>query len=195
MDSHPSALRRIMDIKDWTCAFALPRSEKQFVNALAVGEYAHEYLDGWDSYERLILKPFETYISPLEKIGLTIPKGVTSRGFAKMLTGTRGIVLFTHCNYTRGLLEFADGMVPYNDVIASVSGDFSGIVDASACNPVGFDRVLHRRAHNCVVKITVARLKPVMWLKFYSFMFSEFVIGPKSYAEAILNTTRLFGMD
>jgi hypothetical protein len=195
MDDQQSAFRRIMEVHDWTFAFGLPRSETQFTYALAVGEYAHEYHDGWHSYVRLILNPFETYIAPFEKVGLTIPKAVTSRRFAKLLRGTRGAVLFTHCNYAKGLLEFADGMVAYEDVVASVPANFTGIVDVSACKPVGFDRLLKGRAHECVAKITKARLKPVEWLKFYSYMFSEFATGPKSYAEAILNTTRLFGID
>jgi hypothetical protein len=182
-----------MRVADWVFAFALPTSERQFRYARAVGEYCHEY-NGWNDYAQLVLAHFKKYIVPFKSVGLTIVAAPSSRRFARLLTGNRGIVLFGHCNHRRSLIEFSDGMTTYESTIACVRREFQGVVDLSVCNPTGFDHLLKLRAPECAVKITWAELDPEDWFRFYGYLFSEFESGERSYAEAIQNTCSRFNI-
>ena len=186
MDDSP--FRAPMRLTDWTFALAQPVTKRAFRAAQAVGEYCHGY-DDWDDYRRRFLSIFQTYVEPLEAIGLNIRRATTSSQYAKLLRGFRGVVLFTHCNRSTGRLEFSDGMVTYESVVRMVSGDFRGIVDVSACNPIGFDVLLKGKAPLCGVKITEDELWPRRWLMFNSHLLSNFAIREMSYAEAIVRTS------
>jgi hypothetical protein len=185
-----SNFRRVFKLEDWTFVFALPTTSQQFTRAQAYGEFCLVFED-FSDYKCRFLDEFDDVIAKFEgRGGLRIVRFASSRDYARALRADRPVVLYTHS--FDGWLEFSDGMIDFASVVQRVSPDFRGIADISACQPLGFDEALKRRVPGCAVKIMLCDLTAVGWIQFYGYFFSEFLLRPRSYAEAIENTSAVF---
>jgi hypothetical protein len=189
-----SPFRRARRLSEWIFVLGVPDSEPGFENATAVGEYCLNYRD-WSDYENRFLPHFRNYLSPREEVGLRIVREATLKRFIGQLQGTNGVILFSHCNDERGLIEFADGMHPYAAIAEGLSPEFVGIIDISVCAPKGIHALLSARAPGCGIRATKEEVWPAMWFRFVAYLLSEFAVKECSYAEALLATTALFSPD
>ena len=146
--SSGSNYRRILGLEDWTFAYGLPVTRRQFYNSdfCAYPDYTFEL------YQRTLLTRLEEDVLPFRSRGLRVLLGATSRAYAASLCGERAVVLFTHCSSQRRMIGFRDGLIHYEKIVARVTPSFRGFADISACNPKGFSEILQRRAPNCATR-------------------------------------------
>jgi hypothetical protein len=156
---YDNAVRREHVLSDWRFALGFPTTRREFINALARGEFCllPPPFTAFAGYEQAIIEPFEAVIVPFERGGLRILRYPTSRQYAALLRGTTPTVLLTHGN-PRGELEFRDGMVSCTDVARLVNPAFRGIADVGACDAVAILPALKARAPRCMVKTTDDKL-------------------------------------
>lgn len=188
-DEYP--FRRSMSLSDWTFVLGVPDSERGFEHASAVGQYCLGYAD-WNDYENRFLSHFRKTILPLEQVGLQIVREATVKQFGRQLTETRGVILFSHCDYDKNEIEFSDGMQPYTRIMKLIRPDFCGIIDVSVCAPKGIYRLIKARAPGCGVRMTEVKTWPAMWFRFTAYLLTEFAVKDCSYAQAILTASALF---
>lgn len=180
-----------MELRDWTFVLGVPDTESGFRRARANAEYCLGYVD-WSDYEQRFVRLLQRYFEPLEQAGLKIVRDASVKQFVRQLTGARGVLLFSHCNRERGMIEFSNGMTPYTQIAAGIDPNFRGIVDVSVCAPKGIHEAIQARAGLCAVRATEQLIRPAQWLPFHAFFFTEFCCRSSSYAQAILATTKLF---
>lgn len=180
-----------MQLGDWTFVLGVPDTKSGFKRARENAEYCVPYED-WPDYEQRFVRLLKRYVDPLEQAGLKIIRDASVTQFVRQLQGTRGVLLFSHCNRRLGTIEFSNGMTPYADVAASIDPKFCGVVDVSVCAPDGIHEAIQARAPHCAVRSTMGKVRPAQWLPFHAFCLTEFCAGSRSYAQAILAATRLF---
>lgn len=189
--STESPYRREMQLCDWTFVLGVPDTQSGFKRACANAEYCVFY-ENWPDYEQRFVRLVKKYFDPLEQAGLNVVRDASVAKFVGQLKGTRGVLLFSHCNRERGTIEFSNGMTPYADIAASIDPRFCGLVDVSACAPDGIHEAIQARAPECAVRATMGTVRPAQWLPFHAFCLTEFGSRPCSYAHAIMAATRLF---
>jgi hypothetical protein len=193
-DQQRSLFRQCYEPKDWIFVFACPTTKQAFQTARAYGEFCHQF-NNWEHYRSLFLSEFERCIVPFERaFGLTILRMPGSRKFCRVLSGTRAVVLFAHCDGGSRRIEFADGMIPYNQIVRSVATTYSGLLELYVCQPGDLAEQLKGHAPGSAIKAVSAYLDAVGWLSFYGAFFSRFAKEECSYAEAITDASALFSI-
>jgi hypothetical protein len=185
-----SALTRATCLSDWTFVIGQPTTHREFKAGQVYGEYASNF-PSFADYDNAFLLYFRQLIVPLARgFGLRLLRYPNSRAYAHQLSERRNVLLLTHCS-TDGKLEFADGMVPFSDIVRRVSPDFAGIAEICACKPLGLNRLLKTRAPGCAVTIRMENLRGPEWLVYCARLLMEFYPGPKTYWDAILRVNYL----
>lgn len=180
-----SPYTRMMTLKDCTFVYALPTSENRFRRSESLGEFAHFFSKGWAEYSPALLTKFERLFVPLETLGLTVVRYPRAAAFARLLHGTRAVVLFAHCNCVNQTIEFSDGMIHIGSIVQAVSPDFAGVADLSACDSDEFGMHLKQQAPHSAIGMSPVRLSSRFWLLYYATLFRLFADKTTTYAEAL----------
>jgi hypothetical protein len=184
------AIARASRLPDWTFVLGLPTTQREFMAAQVYGEYARRF-PCFAQYEQFFLTHFKKLIVPLERLyGLRLLRYPNSASYAHQMTRQRNVLLLTHCS-PEGKLEFADGMIPFSDIVRRVSTEFAGITEICACEPLGLNRLLKRRAPSCVATIRMEKLEGPEWLVYCARLLMEFYPGPTTYWDAALKVNYL----
>lgn len=178
-------------LSNWHFVFGFPTSKSEYKNSRYYGEFTfNKEISTFDDYKRVILDPFENFITPIRDVfGLKVTRYASSRQFSSALREDSAVILFTHSS--RGCFEFSDGMVPFEAIIGRISKNFHGILDIVACNPAGFPALLSRRFPDAAVRWVPMLLSAEGWLLYCATFLSQFESGPMSYMEATLRTAAL----
>jgi hypothetical protein len=163
--------------------------ESDFIRHFKVGKGDENPGNLWNQYENEIVAPYKNLKKYFSKTGIQFMEDITLNRFAEVLVlkQQKLIIYLSHCAGGGTLseaIEFSDGLVHFEKLVAVTPEDYDKILDFSVCNPVKFADMAQTRRPQMVVRYTAKPISIIYWILFYTEMLAEMITNNGNYFSA-----------
>lgn len=168
-------------------AIAIPVTRAAFTRDLrapAGRDFIPNNCPSWNRYYTTVVRYYQQVYPKLRKTGLRIEEDVSFSRFRQLLLNQPAVlILFAH--WSAQQIEFADGLVPSEEVGAAVTNTFDGFLDLSVCHPLDLVTRLSRDNPHGLTKFSRRAVTPDVWWSIYLLTFHVLQQGPRPYLDAL----------
>lgn len=177
---------------DCAMAVAVPTSRDSYLEHIAAPrhrDFVPRICPVWAKYQRELVEPFAEVLPRIQGAGVKVVVRATLKDWAALLSdGFAVVVLIAH--YNSWAVEFYEGMVDIDQVVAAVPQGYEGVLDLCVCHSERLVTSL-KLGRNCLVRFSSASATPSVWAYFYSVLFEVMTAQRCDYLSAVEKATRL----
>lgn len=175
--------------------FGIPTSEQKFREDYRhpKKDFAKMYQGIWPKYRNQFIDPYKNVSKKLICTKVNLIPELTFAAFREAFSTYRVVVLFSH--WADDQVEFADRMVPTDEIIEAVPEAFDGVIDLCVCHPVSLAAGLRMKRAYCLSRFINREATPLLWLHYYQVLFEHLKRTPLTYLKATDDVIKTFTKD